>query len=359
MPQQLDHYRLLGRSGLRLSPLSLGTMTFGAGQGWGNDEETAGRIFHHYVERGGNSIDTANFYADGGSEQFLSKLIRPLREQLVLATKYTLTMRRGDPNASGNHRKNMVQSVENSLRRLQTEYIDLLYLHVWDGLTPVEEILRAFDDLVRSGKILYVGLSDTPAWQASRMQAIAALRGWSPLVALQIPYNLTERTVERELLPMALEMGMGVLPWSPLAGGVLSGKYAQQDLTPSAAPASPDLQSRKNINIYTGRLNDRNLQIAAVVKAVAQEINRTAAQVALAWTLQHPAVVSPIIGARTRAQLEDNLACLEVAFSADHLERLDAVSRIEPGFPHSMLNSKSMDMMFGHVHISNRGTPHA
>ena len=355
MPQQLDHFRLLGRSGLRISPLSLGTMTFGVGQGWGSDDSQAAQIFNHYVEHGGNSIDTANFYGNGGSEQVLAKLIQSRREQLVLATKYTLSMRRGDPNASGNHRKNMVQSVENSLRRLQIDYIDLLYLHVWDGLTPVEEILRAFDDLVRAGKILYIGLSDTPAWQASRMQAIAELRGWSRFAALQIPYNLTERTVERELLPMALEMGMGVLPWSPLAGGVLSGKYDSQDLNASVAPAAPQLHSRKNINRSTGRLNERNLQIAAAVKTIAQEMERTPAQVALAWTLQHPAVVSPIIGARTVEQLEGNLACLQVSFTDEQLTRLAEVSRIDMGFPHSMFASAAMDMMFGHVHPFTKG----
>jgi aryl-alcohol dehydrogenase-like predicted oxidoreductase len=375
MPTQLDHYRLLGRSGLRLSPLSLGTMNFGVGQGgWGAEDRDAGQIFNHYLECGGNSIDTANFYGTGGSEQVLAKLIEGRREQLVLATKYTLSMRRGDPNASGNHRKNMVQSVENSLRRLETDFIDLLYLHVWDSRTPVEEILRAFDDLVRAGKILYVGLSDTPAWQASRMQAIAELRGWSPLIALQVPYNLTERTVERELLPMALEMGMGVLPWSPLAGGVLSGKYDSQDLGPPGAaaaraaavvppaaagtptagqpPAAGQSVSRKNINIATGRLSERNLGIAAVVKAVAQELNRTPAQVALAWTLRHPAVVSPIIGARTLVQLKENLACLQITFTDEQVAQLDAVSRIDPGFPHTMLTSAAIPSMFGHVTVT-------
>jgi aryl-alcohol dehydrogenase-like predicted oxidoreductase len=352
MPTQLDHYRLLGRSGLRISPLSLGTMTFGVEQGWGSSDADAQSIVNHYVEGGGNSIDTANFYGtNGGAERVLAKLIQSRREQLVVATKYTLTMRRGDPNASGNHRKNMVQSVENSLKRLQTDYIDLLYLHVWDGLTPVEEILRAFDDLVRAGKILYVGLSDTPAWQASRMQAIAALRGWSPLVALQIPYNLTERSVERELFPMAREMGMGVLPWSPLAGGVLTGKYASKDLTaqPSGAPISG--ASRKSINVATGRLNEHNLEIAAAVTAVAKEMNRTPSQVALAWTLRDPAVVSPIIGVRTLEQLKDNLACLDIAFSDEQAARLDTVSHIDPGFPGSMFTSGAMAMMFGHVNV--------
>jgi aryl-alcohol dehydrogenase-like predicted oxidoreductase len=350
LPEQLDHYRLLGRSGLRVSPLALGTMNFGVEQGWGCDEREAGQIFNHFVDSGGNSIDTANFYADGGSERLLGKLLDGRREQLVIATKYSLSMRRGDPNASGNHRKNMVQSVESSLRRLQTDYIDLLYLHVWEARTPVEEILRAFDDLVRAGKILYVGLSDTPAWQASRMQAIAELRGWSPFIALQVPYNLTERTVERELLPMALEMGLGVLPWSPLAGGVLSGKYAASDLKPDAGQSLP----RHKINIATGRLSGRNLEIAAAASAVARQLGLTTAQVALAWTLQHPAVVSPIIGARTVAQLKENLACLQVVFNAEQLAQLNAASCIELGFPHTMYASNAMAGMFGHVNIVTR-----
>jgi aryl-alcohol dehydrogenase-like predicted oxidoreductase len=354
MAEQLDNYRLLGRSGLRVSPLALGTMTFGVEQGWGADNAAAEKIFSLYAELGGNSIDTANFYANGASERVVGKLVQGRRNQFVIATKYSLTMRPGDPNASGNHRKNMVQSVEDSLRRLDTDYIDLLYLHVWDSRTPVEEILRGFDDLVRAGKILYAGLSDTPAWQASRMQAIAELRGWSQFVALQIPYNLTERTVERDLMPMALEMGMGVLPWSPLAGGVLSGKYEQKDLTPSASRAGLKFDSRKDINISTGRLSERNLAIAAVVATIAQEMNRTSAQVALAWTLLNPAVTSPILGARTLTQLQDNLAALEITFSDEQIARLNAVSRIDLGFPHDFLSSGAMSMMFGGVRVATR-----
>jgi len=353
MATGLDHYRLLGRSGLRVSPLALGTMTFGVGQGWGTDEAEAERILGRYAERGGNSIDTANFYANGESERMLGRLLRDRRQGFVVATKYSLTMRPGDPNASGNHRKNMIQAVEDSLRRLQTDYIDLLYLHVWDGRTPVEEILRAFDDLVRAGKILYAGLSDTPAWQASRMQAIAELRGWTPLVALQLPYNLTERTVERDLLPMAAEMGMGVLPWSPLAGGVLSGKYRPEDLARTAG-AGAAMDSRKDINLATGRLSERNLAIAAVVSQIATELGRTPAQVALAWTLLHPAVASPILGTRTLAQLDDNLGALELSFSAEQIARLDAVSRIELGFPHAFLASPVIGPMFGGVTVARR-----
>ena len=261
-------------------------------------------------------------------------------------------MRPGDPNASGNQRKNMVQSVENSLKRLQTDYIDLLYLHVWDSLTPVEEILRSFDDLVRAGKVLYVGISDTPAWQASRMQAIAQLRGWSPLVALQIPYSLAERTVERDLIPMAREMGMGVLPWSPLAGGILSGKYDQSDLHPTPVSGSAGSGTRRDINLATGRLTERSLAIAATVKDVAQEMGRTSAQVALAWTLLNPAVTSTIIGVRTFAQFEDNLAALELDLSDAQIAALDAASRVELGFPHDLLDSPVARVMFGGVNVA-------
>jgi aryl-alcohol dehydrogenase-like predicted oxidoreductase len=353
MPLQLDDYRLLGHSGLRISPLTLGTMTFGVQASWGCDDASAKQIFDHYVEKGGNALDTANFYAGGESERIVGRLIAGCREQLVIATKYSLSMRRGDPNASGNHRKNMVQSVESSLQRLQTDYIDLFYLHMWDSTTPVEEVLRAFDDLVRAGKILYVGISDTPAWQVSRMQAIASLRGWTPLAALQIPYSLAERTVERELLPMAREMGLGVLPWSPLAGGVLSGKYSRRDLQAGGQSA---FDTRKDINLATGRLKEATLAIADEVNLVAQEIGCTPAQVALAWTLLNRAVTSTIIGVRNLQQLQDNLAALDVVLSDAQRARLDAISRIEPGFPHDLLNSPAMNSMFGEVRLAKRNS---
>ena len=350
MTDRLDSYRLLGRSGLRVSPLALGTMTFGVAQAWGTGEDEAQRIFDLYADQGGNFIDTANFYAAGESERIVAKLVHGRRDRFVIATKYSLTMRRGDPNASGNHRKNMVRSVEDSLSRLGSDYIDLLYLHVWDERTPVEEILRAFDDLVRAGKLLYVGISDTPAWQASRMQAIAELRGWSPLVALQIPYNLTERTVERDLMPMALEMGMGVLPWSPLAGGVLTGKYAAGDLRGDART----LGSRKDINLATGRLSERSLAISEVVRAVAGELQCTPAQIALAWTMLNPAVAAPILGARTLTQLQDNLGALAVRFSDEHIARLNAASDIDMGFPMAFLRSAAIGPMFGNVRLARR-----
>jgi aryl-alcohol dehydrogenase-like predicted oxidoreductase len=355
MTRQLDHYRLLGRSGLRVSPLSLGTMTFGAGGGWGSSDEDAAAIIDRYIERGGNFIDTANFYGQmGGSESLLGRLLGERRERMVLATKYTLTTRPGDPNASGNPRKSMVRSVEASLKRLNTDHIDLLYLHMWDGRTPVDEVLRAFDDLVRVGKILYAGLSDTPAWQASRMQAMAELRGWTPFVALQISYSLIERTVERELIPMAREMGMGVIPWSPLGGGVLSGKYSAADLA-GGQSAGGAAGSRGAMNVATGRLSERNLGIARVVGEVAAELGRSPAQVALAWTLLDDAVTSPIIGARTLAQFEDNLGALDVVFDGDQIARLDAASRVEMGFPHEMLNGAVLGMAFGGVTVERRG----
>lgn len=349
MTIQLDHYRLLGRSGLRVSPLSLGTMTFGM-EGWGTDSSEAKRMLDYYFSLGGNFIDTANYYGAGESERILGALLKHHRQRSVIATKYSLSMSKGDPNACGNHRKNLIQSVEASLNRLQTDYIDLLYLHLWDNRTPVDEILRGLDDLVSSGKVLYLGISDTPAWQISRMQAIADLRGWNPLIALQIPYNLTERTVEREFMPMAEEMGLGILPWSPLAGGVLSGKYKKSDLNTQPS----DMTSRKNINIATGRLSSKTLDIADQVVTLSEEMQCTPAQLALAWTLQNPAVTSPIMGARTLDQLKDNIASLNVCFQAQHIEKLNQISAIEPCFPHTMIDTPTSHMMFGGVQVESR-----
>ncbi|WP_437765919.1 aldo/keto reductase [Sorangium sp. So ce281] len=350
----LDTYRLLGRSGLRVSPLALGTMTFGTDWGWGSDRDEARRILDAYLDRGGNFIDTANKYTNGTSERLIGELAGDRRERLVLATKYTLTMRPGDPNSGGNHRKNMVRSVEASLGRLKTDYIDLLYLHAWDGTTPVEEILRAMEDLVRAGKVLYVGISDTPAWQVSRMQAIADLRGWAPLVALQIEYSLIERTVERELIPMAQEMGLGVIPWSPLASGVLTGKYTRADLD-AGGGAADAAGTRKNVAAANGSLTERGLAIAGLVKEVAAEIGKTPAQIALAWTLLHPAVTAPIMGARTLKQLEDNLGALDVRLTDGQRSRLDRASAVELGFPHDFLaRPLTRSVMFGDVTIAAR-----
>jgi aryl-alcohol dehydrogenase-like predicted oxidoreductase len=353
MALRLDDYRLLGRSGVRVSPLCLGTMTFGVQPGgWGSSDEEAARLIDLYIARGGNFIDTANFYGQlGQSEVVLGRAVEGRRHKLVISTKYSLTTSPGDPNASGNHRKNMVRSVEDSLGRMNTDYIDLYYLHMWDFRTPVDEILRAFDDLVRAGKVLYIGLSDTPAWQASRMQAIAELRGWSQFCALQISYSLSERTVEREMIPMALEMGMGVCPWSPLDGGVLTGKYSKADLVP---PDMKDLTTRKAINAVTGRLTEQGLQTADVVRDIAKGMGKTSAQVAIAWTLLNPAVTAPVLGVRTVAQLEDNLGALDVEFTTDQLARLDAVSSVPKVFPMSILTGPAEGMMFGNVKVQRR-----
>lgn len=340
MSLTLDTYRLLGRSGLRVSPLALGAATFGTEWGWGAEQDEARKLFDTYVERGGNFIDTANTYTNGSSERLLGEFARDNRESLVLATKYTGQRRPGDPNSGGPHRKSLFASVEASLRQLNTDYIDLLYLHVWDFTTPVEEILRGMDDLVRQGKVLYVAISNAPAWQVSRMQAIADLRGWSPLVALQIEYNLIERGGERDLIPMAREMGLGVVPYSPLAGGVLTGKYSRDDL--SATNVAAEDGTRKDFTIATGGLTERNLDIADAVKEVAAELGRTTAQVGLAWTLRNPDVTASLVGARTVAQLEDNLGALEVGFTTSQLARLEAASTIRLGYPHDMLASDRM-----------------
>jgi aryl-alcohol dehydrogenase-like predicted oxidoreductase len=350
---QLDDYRLLGRSGLRVSPLALGTMTFRVGGGsWGSSDGEAKQMVDMFVDRGGNFIDTADFYGGhGGSETLLGELVKDKRHRMVISTKYSLTTEPGNPNASGNHRKNMVRSVEESLERMQTDYIDLLYLHMWDFRTPVDEVLRAFDDLVRAGKVLYIGLSDCPAWQASRMQAIAELRGWSQFCALQIQYSLIERTVEREMIPMALEMGMGVSPWAPLGQGMLTGKYTRADLVPGDMG---DISSRKAINAVTGKLTEKNLEVADVVVALAEEIGCTPAQLAVAWTLENPAVCSPVIGVRTLQQLEDNLGALDVTLTPEHLARLDAVSAVPPVFPMDVLRGPAESMMFGDVRVESR-----
>ena len=334
----LTDYRTLGRSGLRVSPLALGTMTFGTDWGWGADEAEARRIFDLYVERGGNFIDTANFYTGGSSETLLGRFAAGRRDRLVLATKYSLNMHPGDPNAGGNHRKSLVQSVDASLRRLGTDYIDLLYLHIWDDTTPVDEVMRGFDDLVRQGKLLYAGISDTPAWQVARMQTLAELRGWAPLVALQIEYSLVQRTVERDLVPMADALGLAVAAWSPLGMGVLAGKYRRADLARGDRDSVAVRGTRQQVALTHDMLSDRNLQIADTVREIAQQLNRSSAQVALAWLLQRPGPGAiPIAGARTLAQFEDNLGALDVRLSPEHLQQLDAASAVPLGFPHDFM----------------------
>ncbi|MFQ5794617.1 MAG: aldo/keto reductase [Candidatus Bipolaricaulia bacterium] len=328
----LDDFRLLGRSGLRVSPLCLGTMTFGTDWGWGADQDECRKMFDLYVERGGNLIDTANNYTHGTSETFLGEFIGSRRDQLVVTTKYSLNMRRGDPNAGGNHRKNLVQSVEASLKRLKTDYIDIYYLHAWEFRTPIEEVMRALDDLVRSGKVLYLGISDVPAWKVSQANTIADLRGWTPFIALQAQYSLVERSAERDLISMAQELNIGVMAWGPLAGGVLTGKYNRN-------ATKDDKVGRRNVS---HRLTERNLAIAEAVQQIAEEVGRSPAQVSIQWLLNKPGVVIPILGARTAKQLEDNLGCLDFSLLSEQIERLDDVSRIDLGFPHSFLADDSI-----------------
>ncbi|MDO3640011.1 aldo/keto reductase [Mycolicibacterium arseniciresistens] len=326
-------YRLLGNSGLRVSEIALGTMTFGA-EGWGTGEDEAGAIYSAFRDAGGNLVDTANeIYAEGRSEEYLGRLITGHRHEVVIATKYTDAPPGTDPNAAGNSRKSMVQSVERSLRRLGTDYVDLLWVHAWDFLTPEAEVMRALDDLVRSGKVLYVGISDAPAWVVARCHTIAELRGWSPFVGLQIEYNLIERTPERELLPMARALDITVVAWSPLASGILSGKYA-------GGGAS---QGGRRLDTVSFReLDERSLAIARAVGDVAAQLGCSSPQVALAWLRQRqPAQVIPIIGARTVAQFEDNAGCLLVTLDADTMTRLDEVSAVSMGFPTDFLATTS------------------
>ncbi|MFJ1466798.1 aldo/keto reductase [Massilia orientalis] len=350
----LDQYRLLGRSGLRVSPLALGTMTFGQDWGWGADESEARDIFDAYVDRGGNFVDTAVNYTNGASERILGRLMEGRRDRIVLSTKFTMARDPGDPNSGGNHRMNLVRSVEQSLRQLGTDRIELLHLHAWDDTTPPDEVLRALDDLVRAGKVLYLGICNTPAWRAAQLQTIADLRGWSRFVALQIEYSLVERSVEHELMPMARALGLGVMPWSPLGGGLLSGKYGTSDLATNDAPGVAD--TRKGVIASTGLLNAASLRIAEEVKAVARETGASAAQVALAWTLLNPAVTAPVIGARTLAQAQDNLGALDVKLDPDHVARLDAASRPAPIFPQRFTERPLVrQLVFGGAAVERRG----
>ncbi|MET1080702.1 MAG: aldo/keto reductase [Pseudomonas sp.] len=349
----LDHYRLIGRSGMRVSPLALGTMTFGSDWGWGADEAEARRIFEAYVERGGNFIDTAVNYTDGASERILGRLLKGRRDRLVVSSKFSMAREPGDPNSGGNHRLNLMRSVETSLRQLDTDRIELLHLHAWDFTTSPEEVMRALDDLVRAGKVLYLGICNTPAWQVAQLQTLADLRGWSPLIALQIEYSLIERSVEHELMPMAQALGLGVMPWSPLGGGILTGKYSRADLQQqSEAGVSA---TRKGVIASCGHMNDPALAIAEVVGGVARELDVTPAQVALAWTLLNPAVVSPVIGARTLAQAEDNFGALAVRFSDTQRARLDQASAPEPIFPARFVNRPLVQqLIFGGARVQRR-----
>lgn len=340
-------YKLLGKSGLRVSELCLGAMTFG--EDWGKflrgaSKEESKEIFDLFVDAGGNFIDTANIYQNGTSEKYVGEFIASERQKFVLATKYTLTTNPNDPNAGGNHRKNLLQSVDASLKRLEIEYIDLLWVHAWDYMTPIDELMRSLDDIIRSGKVLYVGISDAPAWVVARANTMSELHGWSSFIGLQIMYSLIERTPERELLPMARDLNIGITAWSPLGGGVLSGKY------------NKEAQEQKRFDpdnpMSSGFVNERNLSIANEVQAIATEIDKTPSQVALSW-FRHQrdkGVIIPIVGARTQAQMKENLGSLDLNLSSDQLKRLDNISKIELGFPNDFLSSDMIkSMVYGNT----------
>lgn len=336
-------YRLLGRSGLRVSEICLGAMTFGEDWGWGSPKDESRKIYDAFLEAGGNFIDTANVYTMGSSESFLGEFMQGHRERIVLATKYTNAMPGADPNAAGNQRKNMMQSVEASLKRLGTDYIDLYWVHIWDQLTPVEEVMRGLDDLVRQGKVLYVGISDAPAWWVAQANTLAELRGWSRFIGLQIEYSLMERTVERELIPMAGALGLGVTAWSPLASGILTGKHV------SGAEAGTRM-STEMMSEFAGGLERQHRIVPAVIE-VAREIGVSAAQVSLAWLLHREVPVIPIVGARKLSQLHDNLGSIHVQLSPEQVARLDAASAVELGFPQEFYRRELVrSLVYGGFH---------
>jgi len=332
----LDHYYLLGRSGLRVSRLALGTMTFGnagirgIGGSWGSDETTARAIFNRYVEAGGNFIDTADSYAGGMSESLVGSFVAEagLRDQVVIATKFSNNLSPGNPNAGGNGRKNIMRAVEASLRRLKTDYIDLYLLHTWDRMTPVEEVMRTLDDLVRAGKIRYAGLSDVPGWYAARAQTWAEAHALATPISLQLPYSLVERSIEHEFVPLAETLGLGITAWSPLAMGLLSGKYR------SGTQAGRLALDASGTGL--GLFNERNARIVAALEETAANVGRSMAQVALNWVVNRPGVAAAIVGASRLDQLEDNLASLDFELTADQYAALDAASAIEAPYPYSL-----------------------
>jgi aryl-alcohol dehydrogenase-like predicted oxidoreductase len=333
-------FKLLGKSGLRVSELCLGSMTFGddwkqMGMAAGNDE--ARSIFDAFAGAGGNFIDTANFYNNGSSEKLVGEFIATERDRFVLATKYSLTMRPNDPNGGGNHRKNMIQSLDASLKRLKTDYIDVYWLHIWDFTTPVDEVMRALDDAVTAGKILYVGISDTPSWVVARANTLAELRGWSEFVGLQVQYSLLERSVERELLPMARDLDIGVTAWSPLGMGLLTGKYgASRSLRPSAPDSAVGRLALPAMAAHP--LNsEKNFSNAKRVTDLAAEFGLNPSLVALSW-LRHKGVI-PIVGARQAAQMRENLGCVDLNLSTEQIQLLDQATGIDLGFPHDLLAS--------------------
>ncbi len=327
----LNHFRLLGNSGLRVSPLCFGTMTMGQHREWATPPDQCQRLIDMYADAGGNFLDTANIYH---SEEVVGECVEGRRDRFVISTKYTFSMDQENANYGGNNRKSLVLAVEDSLRKLKTDYIDLFYVHFWEFRTPIEELMRGLDDLLASGKVLYLAASNFPAWKVAQANAISDLRGWNRFIGFQARYSMVERTVERDIIPMAEEMGITILPWGPLGSGVLTGKYKSEDRVESDAKVDSDGTRRSQV-VKTG-LSDKNLAIVAEVQKVADEVGGTPSQVALRWLMQKPGRPLPVIGARTAEQLEDNIGAVAIELSSDQMARLDAVSEIELGYPHDV-----------------------
>jgi aryl-alcohol dehydrogenase-like predicted oxidoreductase len=330
----LSDYTTLGRSGLRVSPLCLGTMTFGTEWGFGVEEKASKEIFDRYIGAGGNFLDTADGYTAGHSEEMVGKFVADakLRDRVVIATKFTFNAQAGNPNAGGNGRKNVYRALEGSLRRLKTDYVDLYYLHAWDRVTPVEEVVSTLSDLIRSGKIRYYAFSDTPAWYVARAQTLAEKDGKERLVALQLEYSLIERGIEREHVPVSQELGIGICPWAPLAAGFLSGKYRREGSDWQGEGRFD--QFRKSGSPLLRKFAERDWNILNATLEVAKKLGKTPAQIALNWAATQPGITSAIIGATKLTQLEDNLGAIEFAIPAELRKILDQTSAIEPGAPY-------------------------
>ena len=349
---RMNEYVTLGRSGLRVSPLCLGTMTFGTEWGWGSEEHVSREVFDAYIDAGGNFIDTADGYTGGKSEELVGKFIadRKLRDRVVLATKFTFSADTENPNAGGNGRKNIHRALSGSLRRLKTDYIDLYWLHAWDTITPVEEVISTLNDLVREGRILHYGFSDTPAWYVARAQTLAEKANKEPLIALQLEYSLVERNIEREHIPVAQELGLGVCPWSPLAGGLLSGKYKRQG---ESGSGDGRLEKAKDSgNPTMNKFSARNWDIVDVLLKVSREMDRSPAQVALNWAATQPGITSTIIGASKLSQVNDNLSAVDFTIPAALRARLDHASRPESLHPYVFFEPFLQGMINGSAPVS-------
>lgn len=334
-------YHLLGRSGLRVSPLALGTMTFGTEWGWGAPKDTAHRLLAQYFERGGNFIDTADAYTGGTSETTIGEYFQANggRDRAVVATKFTLGAAPGDPNSGGNGRKNIHRALEGSLRRLKTDYVDLYWLHAWDGITPVEEVMETLTDLVRAGKIRHAGFSDVPAWYFARAQTLAERDRLTPVIALQLEYSLVERNIEREHIPAAMALGAAIVPWSPLGSGMLTGKYSREGVRAKGEGRLPAIQASGNPG-FEKLFTERNWRIVDELLSVAKELGRSPAQVALNWVATRPGVTSTLVGATKPEQLESNLAALDFELPAALARRLEEVSRPEMVHPYHFFETE-------------------